>query len=75
MSKALPVPAHTPMVDLDILKDTIAYMHDDVRRVSGMEDLARALDTVLVEIENAQAVGARKAPPRIAAARFLPVWR
>jgi hypothetical protein len=76
VSKSLVTSPRTPLVDLAMLKDTIAYMHDDVRRVAGLESLARALDQVMTEIDNAdRSIRAVTPPAPIKASRFLPVWR
>lgn len=60
-----------PTLDLATVRETLAYMHDDMNRVPGLERVASALETVLEEIETAE----RNAKPPVInpnAARFLP---
>lgn len=61
-----------PQVDLTTVRETLAYMHDDMCRVPGMEKLRDALGVAMKEAEAAE----QRQPPRIDispfAARFLP---
>jgi len=60
-----------PVLDLATVRETIAYMHDDMARVPGLERVAGALKMAIDEIEAAE----RNAkPPAInpSVARFLP---
>lgn len=58
-------------IDLSTVRETLAYMHDDMCRVPGMEKLRDALGQAIKEAEAAE----RRAPPLVAgpfAAKFLP---
>lgn len=60
-----------PVLDLATVRETLHYIHDDMTRVPGLERVANALETALVEIEAAE----RNAKPPVIgplAARFLP---
>ena len=61
-----------PVLDLSTVRETIAYMHDDMSRVPGLEGVASALETALEEIDAAE----RKPKPAVTItpfiARFLP---
>lgn len=60
-----------PQIDLSTVRETLAYMHDDMCRVPGMEKLRDALGQAIKEAEAAE----RRAPPLVAgpfAAKFLP---
>lgn len=68
ISRSQPWPPH---IDLSTLRETLAYMHDDMCRVPGLEKLRDALGEAMREAEAAEA----KAPPLVEgplAARFLP---
>lgn len=68
ISRARPWP---PQIDLTTVRETLAYMHDDMCRVAGLEKLR---DALAVAIEEA-AAAERAAPPPVRgefAARFLP---
>jgi hypothetical protein len=58
-------------LDLSTVRETLAYMHDDLRRAPGLERAAAALAAALAEVELAElgatALGRRRHP-----ARFLP---
>lgn len=41
----------TATIDLETVRDTIAYIHDDLERVPGLEKAVAALDAALREIE------------------------
>lgn len=64
-----------PAIDLTTVRDTLAYMQDDMARVPGLEKVADALARTLDEID---AVKPSKLRPLATdspfAARFLP-WR
>ncbi len=60
-----------PQVDLSTVRETLAYMHDDMCRVPGMEKLRDALGVAMREVDAAE----RRAPPLVEgpfAAKFLP---
>jgi hypothetical protein len=58
-------------LDLSTVRETLAYMHDDVRRAPGLERAAAALAAALAEIELAER-GATVPARRQGPARFLP---
>lgn len=67
-------PSWPPAIDLTTVRDTLAYMQDDMARVPGLEKVAAAMAATLQEID-----AVKPAPRPIAhgspfAARFLP-WR
>ena len=43
-------PLRVPLIDLETVRDTLAYMHDDLKRVAGMERAAKALAEAIDEI-------------------------
>ena len=53
-------PSWPPHIDLSTARQTIAYIHDDMARVDGMEGVAKALEAALNELE---AVEAKAKPP------------
>lgn len=66
-----------PEIDLATVRETIAYIEGDMRRVPGLERIADALSTALEEIETVErdrpalsSVYPRPQAP--IAARFLP---
>ncbi|MBL8566151.1 MAG: hypothetical protein JNM89_10590 [Hyphomicrobiaceae bacterium] len=66
--RAKPYP---PQIDLSTVRETLAYMHDDMCRVPGLEKLRDALGVAIEEAAAAE----RHAPPLVEgafAARFLP---
>lgn len=66
-----------PAIDLGTVRETLLYMHDDMKRVPGLEAVAAALKSTLAEIETAerQANQSRRADLSPIAAKFMPVWR
>ena len=61
-----------PQIDLSTVRETLAYMQDDMERVPELKGVAAALKATMAEIDRV------KPKPTIAnspfAARFLP-WR
>jgi hypothetical protein len=43
-----------PLVDLDTIRETLAYIRDDIQRVPGLEKAAERLTTALAEIAAAE---------------------
>jgi hypothetical protein len=43
-----------PLVDLDAIRETLAYIRDDIRRVPGLEKAADRLTAALTEISEAE---------------------
>jgi hypothetical protein len=64
-------PAWPPALDLSTVRETIAYMEGDLRRVPGLEAAATALKTALREIETAERTMQPQSYTRLAT-RFLP---
>lgn len=63
-----------PSIDLSTVRETLLYMHDDLKRVPGLEGVASAIANTLQEIEAAEKQPAAL-PPGPATAHFMPVWR
>jgi hypothetical protein len=57
-------------LDLSTVRETLAYVHDDMRRAPGLERAAAALAAALAEIELAER-GATAPARRQGPARFL----
>jgi hypothetical protein len=68
-------PARAPAIDLDTIRETVSYMHDDVARVQELERLAAAFRSVLKELDAVGQPAAADAPARVMAARFIPFRR
>lgn len=64
-----------PTIDLATVRETLVYMHDDMKRVPGLEAVAAALATTLDEIAAAEKQTGRPAHLSPMAARFMPLWR
>ena len=64
-------PAWPPALDLSTVRETIAYMEGDLRRVPGLEAAALALKTAIAEIDAAQK-SFKPASYEVLASRFLP---
>lgn len=63
-----------PAIDLSTVRETLVYMHDDMKRVPGLEGVAAAIATTLDEITAAESKS--KAVPRSPiSARFMPIWQ
>ena len=56
------------------VRETLVYMHDDMKRVPGLEGVAAAMASTLREIDAAERTR-EPAPLSPTAARFMPVWR
>ena len=54
MLKLLRSGARQPMLDLATVRETLAYMHGDLRHVAGLEKAAAALATAIAELEAAE---------------------
>lgn len=64
-------PSTTSTLDLATVRDTLSYMHGDIKRVPELAKAAEALDTAIKEID---AMRGRTAPPildRLRGARFF----
>jgi len=64
-------PAWPPAIDLTTVRETIAYMEGDLRRVPGLEAAASALKTAIHEIEAAERTMNPRPLTRLAT-KFLP---
>ena len=62
-------------IDLETVRATVGYMHDDARCTPGMERLAMAFDAVLREIDAAERAQTPQAARDVITARFLPFRR
>ncbi len=58
-------------IDLTTLRETLHYMKSDTDRIPGLEDLSKALNATLQEIDRAER---KLAPPDLSpiSAKFLP---
>ena len=45
---------NVPLVDLDTIRETIAYIRDDIQRVPGLDRAAERLTAALAEITAAE---------------------
>ncbi len=54
MFKIQRVPAWPPALDLSTVRETIAYMEGDLKRIPGLEAAATALKTAMREIDAAE---------------------
>lgn len=63
-----------PAIDLGTVRDTLAYMQDDMARVPGLEKVADAIARTLQEIDAVKPTPRPVAGNSPFAARFLP-WR
>ena len=69
ISRKEPWPPH---IDLTTARETLAYMHDDMKSVPELAKVAESLETAIQEMQRAE----KASPPRIArnviiASRFL----
>lgn len=60
-----------PQIDLSTLRETLAYMHDDMARAPGLEKLRDALALAIKEAEAAEQ-GSPAAPFAALPVRFMP---
>jgi hypothetical protein len=60
---------NVPLVDLGTLKETLAYIRDDLARVPGLERSAEIVGSALAELEAAEA---RHMPRSILEAHLRP---
>ena len=47
-------PLRIPLVDLETVRETLAYIHDDLSRVTGLEKASAALGQALAELAAAE---------------------
>lgn len=59
----------SPQIDLVTIRETISYMHDDVRNAPGLENVAIALQETLRQID---AASGGKGIASLLRPRFLP---
>jgi hypothetical protein len=55
--------AAAPHIDLVTVRETLAYIHDDVRQVPALSGLAGALSAALAEIEAVEDASAAPSAP------------
>jgi hypothetical protein len=60
---------NVPLVDLGTLRETLAYIRDDLARVPGLERTAEIVASALAELEAAEA---RRLPRSILEAHLRP---
>ncbi|MGH1418545.1 MAG: hypothetical protein ACRBCJ_06775 [Hyphomicrobiaceae bacterium] len=61
-----------PTIDLTTVRETMLYMHDDMRRVPGLEKAARAMNDAIKEIDLAERTMQREQNLSPIAAKFMP---
>lgn len=59
-------------IDLDTVRETLSYMHDDMRDAPGLERVAAALGRAIDEIEAARQAETPTEPVSLDIVRFLP---
>jgi hypothetical protein len=59
-----------PLIDLDTVKDTLAYIRDDLARVPGLESAAEHLSSTLGEIAAAERRRLAPIPRTVLEARY-----
>jgi hypothetical protein len=61
-----------PHIDLTTARETLAYMHDDMKRVPQLAKVAAALEAAMQEMDRAETANPRRiARNVITASRFL----
>ncbi len=63
---------NTPLIDLGTVREMVAYIRDDLRRVPGLERATELLGSVLAEVEAAERRRLAPIPRSILASRLLP---
>lgn len=60
-----------PAIDLYTVRETLLYMKDDAKRIPGLEEVTKALDATIVEIDRAEQA---QKPQRLSpiTSKFLP---
>lgn len=61
-----------PTMDLSTIRETMEYMHSDMKRVPGLEKAAKAVAAALKEIDEAEQQAATTQKLNPLAAKFLP---
>ncbi len=61
-----------PTMDLTTIRETMRYMHDDMKRVPGLENAARAIGVAIKEIDVAEQTENRRQNLSPIAAKFMP---
>ena len=59
-----------PQIDFETIRETLAYMHDDVHSVKGVEHVAAALFEAIKQVELAQVRASGPELKIIRSARF-----
>jgi hypothetical protein len=61
-----------PTLDLSTIRDTLSYMHGDMKRVAALDKAAKALEAAIQEIDAARDRTAAPVIGRITSSRFMP---
>ena len=61
-----------PTMDLATVRETMRYMHDDIKRIPGLEKAAHAVNQAIKEIDLAERAATRQQRLSPIAAKFLP---
>lgn len=67
--RARELPQH---IDLSTVRETLQYIHDDMRRAAGLEKLSAALAEAIREAEAAEALLPSPVDDPVITARFVP---
>ena len=61
-----------PQIDLATARETLAYIHDDMKSVPELQKVANALDAAMREIDRAEATNPRRIGKNVVtASRFV----
>lgn len=63
---------NVPLIDLGTVREMLAYIRDDLQRVSGLERAVDLLSSVLAEVDVAERRRLATVPRSIMDARLLP---
>lgn len=62
---------NVPLIDLGTVRETLAYIRDDLQRVPGLERAAELIATALAEVEAAERRRLAPIPRSVLEARLL----
>lgn len=72
MLKLLTSGSRRATLDLATVRETLAYMHSDLRHIAGLEKAAAALDVAMREIAAAETARGGGEPAAMSPRRFFP---
>ena len=65
---------NVPLIDLGTVRDTLAYIRDDMQRVPALERAAELIDASLAEVQAAERRRLAPIPRSVLETRLVP-WR